>query len=271
MHQDNMAVVTRLKHLSPTKEATKAHARMLNYLRYLVEEKHILPEYINTNLQPADPMTKPTTTLQGQQPYIEQLRVEYEKFRSQKRLFKHPKETIALTEILDEVVFMVLSSPMARDNYPRFPFRRWTFVSSLELLRLSIFHDKTVMNTATLSIFGWNDDRNPLRILLGTEEAAIDHASSSHVLFSPKATEEQEESLIQVALSPDDCLVIRRRACLCFYRSGEPGLLSYCIQRYREIHGVGNSLPQIVMIQCSKVQHPTSSCNDYTLYATNVL
>jgi hypothetical protein len=135
MHQDNMAVVTRLKHLSPTKEATKAHARMLNYLRYLVEEKHILPEYINTKLQPADPMTKPTTALenirslpmlQGQQPYIKQLREEYEQFRSKKRLFKNPKETIALTEILDEVIFMVLSSPMARDNYPRFPFHLHT-------------------------------------------------------------------------------------------------------------------------------------------------
>ena len=115
------------------------------------------------------------------------------------------------------------------------------------------------MDAGTLAIFGWNGSKCPTSIPLGSEEAVIDHTSSSHLSFSPKATDDQEESFIQVALSPDDCLVIHQNACHCFYRQKEePGLLSHCMQRYREIHGEGNSLPQIVMIQCSKVKHPIS-------------
>ena len=149
-------------------------------------------------------------------------------------------------------------------NCYQFP---WCF-----LFRLSISHDKTVMMDAgTLVLFGWNGSRDPLRIPLDSEEAVIDHACSSHLLFSPKATEDHGDSFIQVALSPDDCLVIHQHACHCFYRQKEvPGLLSHCMQRYREIHGEGNTLPQIVMIQCSKVKHPISLCNDHTLYVTNL-
>ena len=111
------------------------------------------------------------------------------------------------------------------------------------------------MAAATLVIFGWDGSRNPVRIPLDCEKAVTDEHSSHNMLFSPKATEGQGESLFQVALSPDDCLVIHQRACHCFYRQREePGLLTHCMQRYREIHGERNLLPQIVMIKCSKVK-----------------
>jgi hypothetical protein len=142
MHQDNMGVVTRLKHLSPTTEATKAHSRMFNYLRSLVEMGIILPKYIQSKLQPADPMTKAQTALdnirslemlQGHQPYIATLREEYEEYRKKKRHFDNTgrdpvTDTIAenkkeLIQTIHEVVNMAISSlHLEFDEYPRFPF-----------------------------------------------------------------------------------------------------------------------------------------------------
>ena len=174
MHQDNMAVVTRLKYLSPTKEATKAHARMLNYLRYLVEEGYILPTYISTKLQPADPMTKPTGALdnirslpmlQGHQPYIQQLREEYEVFRTQKRLFKNTSTTTELTQMLDEVVAIALSSPLADDKYPRFPFHLYAHIDDNPEV-------------------GIQDDN----MGVGIQEAKINGIKNSSTFFSSKRT-----------------------------------------------------------------------------------
>ena len=130
-YQDNRGVVTRLKFMVPCKEDTKAHARMFNYLRHLVENGDIIPQWIESAKQPSDPMTKRTSPLenirslpmlQGHQPAIDELFQEYKNTIRENKTFTK-SSTADNDKHTDTLAFaMVLSSFHSDIEYPRFPF-----------------------------------------------------------------------------------------------------------------------------------------------------
>jgi hypothetical protein len=135
MYQDNLGLLQRLNHLVPATEATKAHSRMLNHLRHLVKNGDVHPEWVESKMQPSDPMSKRTTPsdnirslpmLQGHQPAIAKLRDEYAAFRGKKPISSTHDSTklLRLQHTLDETVAAALAT-MSEDGYLRFPFQQY--------------------------------------------------------------------------------------------------------------------------------------------------